>query len=174
MKNATETTPRLYVGTYAKYNSGSIFGAWIDLADYADADDFYAACKELHKDEDDPELMFQDYEGFPERLYGESGGVSEIYEYLDLVADMSDDEKSAFEEYIDDGNGVDVDDFRDAWCGKYGDMKAYAEELADELGYYDAMEKAGMSELYFDIDAFARDVECDYWVSDTGNVFSRC
>jgi hypothetical protein len=30
-----EHTPRIYVGTYAKYNAGSIAGAWLDLDDYA-------------------------------------------------------------------------------------------------------------------------------------------
>ena len=29
--------PRIYVGTYAKYNAGSIAGQWLDLEDYATA-----------------------------------------------------------------------------------------------------------------------------------------
>lgn len=68
---------KLYVGTYAKYNAGSIGGAWIDLDKYKGADDFIAACRRLHKDEADPELMFQDVETDPgcdwqEGLYSES------------------------------------------------------------------------------------------------------
>src|SRR5690349_16831915 len=62
-EKASSTAPRVYVGTYAKYNNGSIAGAWLDLEDYADKDSFLAACAELHKDEDDPEFMFQDFEG---------------------------------------------------------------------------------------------------------------
>ncbi|HMP91047.1 MAG TPA: antirestriction protein ArdA, partial [Kiritimatiellia bacterium] len=62
--NTTTNTPRVYVGTYAKYNDGSIAGEWIDLEGH-DADSFRDACLELHKDEADPELMFQDFEGFP-------------------------------------------------------------------------------------------------------------
>jgi len=50
---------RIYVGTYAKYNAGSIKGAWLDLEDYSDRDAFLEACRELHKDEQDPEFMFQ-------------------------------------------------------------------------------------------------------------------
>ena len=60
------TTPSIYVGTYAKYNNGSIFGAWLDLTEYDDAEDFYKACAELHKDEQDPEFMFHS-------LYGQRG-----------------------------------------------------------------------------------------------------
>lgn len=26
---------RVYVGTYGKFNNGSLFGAWLDLSDYA-------------------------------------------------------------------------------------------------------------------------------------------
>jgi len=53
----TDVQPRIYVGTYAKYNSGSIKGQWLNLKDYSDKDDFLAACRELHKDESDPEFM---------------------------------------------------------------------------------------------------------------------
>lgn len=33
-------TPKVYVGTYAKYNNGDISGEWLDLTDYVDYDDF--------------------------------------------------------------------------------------------------------------------------------------
>lgn len=35
---STTTTARVYVSTYAKYNSGSIQGAWLDLEDEWAAD----------------------------------------------------------------------------------------------------------------------------------------
>ena len=34
------TEYRVYVGTYAKYNGGSLEGKWLDLEDYADKDEF--------------------------------------------------------------------------------------------------------------------------------------
>ena len=40
-------TARIYVGTYAKYNNGSIAGAWLNLDDYSDKDAFLAACRKL-------------------------------------------------------------------------------------------------------------------------------
>ena len=33
-KMNTQSTARVYVGTYEKYNNGSIAGAWIDLEDH--------------------------------------------------------------------------------------------------------------------------------------------
>lgn len=59
---------RVYVGTYKKYNEGSINGGWLDLADYPKYGDFLAACRKLHKNERDPEFMIQDSEGFPDGL----------------------------------------------------------------------------------------------------------
>lgn len=59
---------RVYVGTYKKYNEGSINGGWLDLADYPKYGDFLAACRKLHKNERDPEFMIQDCEGFPDGL----------------------------------------------------------------------------------------------------------
>ena len=34
---------KVYVGTYAKYNNGSLSGAWLDLSDYSDKEEFYEA-----------------------------------------------------------------------------------------------------------------------------------
>ena len=73
MKTTALSEASVYVGTYGKYNNGSLFGAWLDLSDYADKEEFYEACRELHKDEEDAEFMFQDYENIPENLISESG-----------------------------------------------------------------------------------------------------
>ncbi|MFT2869362.1 antirestriction protein ArdA, partial [Escherichia coli] len=35
------TTPSVYVGTYHKYNCGSIAGAWLDLTDFDSSEEFY-------------------------------------------------------------------------------------------------------------------------------------
>lgn len=59
---------RVYVGTYGKYNSGSIAGAWIDLDKCATYADFLSKCRAVHKNERDPEFMIQDSEGFPDGM----------------------------------------------------------------------------------------------------------
>ena len=75
---------QVYVGTYTKYNNADLSGEWLDLEDYADYEDFIAACKELHKDEADPELMFQDFEGFPVEFYHESRIDPRVWDWLEL------------------------------------------------------------------------------------------
>lgn len=72
---------RIYVGTYGKYAAGSIAGGWLTLSDYANKAEFLAACRELHKDETDPEFMFQDANGVPSWLWGESFVSEDIWRY---------------------------------------------------------------------------------------------
>ena len=36
MEATTLSAASVYVGTYAKYNNGSLSGAWLNLSDYSD------------------------------------------------------------------------------------------------------------------------------------------
>lgn len=58
--------PSVYIGTYWKYNMGSLDGEWVTLTDFKIYKDFVNKCKEIHKDEIDPEFMIQDYECLPD------------------------------------------------------------------------------------------------------------
>jgi antirestriction protein len=132
MKTQATTTPRLYVGTYAKYNNGSIKGDWLELENYSDREAFLEAARELHSDESDPELMFQDYESFPACWYSESSAPPDIFwEWLEL----EENERLAFGAYADNmGGEVSIDDFRDAYCGEWDDGATYAESTAEDCG----------------------------------------
>ena len=126
------TDARIYCGTFAKYASGSIKGAWLTLADYADREEFLEACRELHADERDPELMFQDFEGFPRAWYCESSAPPAIlWEYLEL----EEEEAEAFAAYAENiGSGATIAGFRDAYVGKWPSVEDYAQESTD--GHY--------------------------------------
>ena len=129
---STTTDARLYVGTYAKYNNGNLAGAWLNLADYADQDEFLTAAREVHADEADPELMFQDFEDFPRAWYAESSAPPAIlWEWLEL----SEAEQLAFGAYADHmGGEVTVDDFRESWQGQWDRGADFAEHIADDCG----------------------------------------
>ena len=131
MKTNT-TNPRLYVGTYAKYNAGSIAGEWLDLEDYSSPAEFMEAAAAVHSDESDPELMFQDFEGFPKCWYSESGAPPEIiWEWLEL----DETERAAFGIYAANFHGAGtVDDFRDAYCGTWESEADFAEQTAEDCG----------------------------------------
>lgn len=174
MENISEA--RIYVGTYAKYNGGSIFGKWLDLSDYSDKEEFYEACRELHKDEQDPEFMFQDWEYIPSDFIGESWLADNIFEIIEAIDELDDDKKAAFEVWLNHGSHdittKDIADlirsFEDDFQGAYNDEEDYAYEIVDEC--YDLPEFA---KTYFDYAKFARDLFMgDYWFED-GYVF-RC
>lgn len=82
-------TASIYCGTYAKHNNGSLYGKWLNLADYSDYEDLLKAMRELHGDEDDPEFMLQDHENCElfEKLglIGENFLSPEIYEIAEQI-----------------------------------------------------------------------------------------
>ena len=154
---------KIYVGTYGKYNAGSLFGKWLDLTDYSDKEEFYEACKELHQKEYDPEYMFQDYDGvlhkLPKCWLSESHISDEIFEFIEAFGD--DEEKGeAFLNWVSStGYKGDfsylITTFEEAYEGKYDSAKAYAEYLTDETGMLDKM---GDLSYYFNYDAYTRDL----------------
>lgn len=131
-KITATVAPAVYVGTYGKYNEGSIKGKWLKLEDYASYDDFIEAAKELHKDEADPELMFQDYEGFPKRYYGESSLDKDLWDWLAL----DEDDREMLEIYIDEVNDdkATIEQAKDAFIGKYNSESDWASEFIDDMG----------------------------------------
>jgi antirestriction protein len=129
---ATQTTePRIYVGTYAKYNSGSIAGKWMSLEGH-DKDSFLEACAELHSDEADPEFMFQDFEGFPREFYGESGLSEELWDWLAL----DEEDRELLARYCDaiGCEGLTIEDAREAFRCIADSEADFAQDLAEECG----------------------------------------
>lgn len=169
---AEKVVPRIYVGTYQKYSGGSIAGAWIDLSEFDSYEELEQRCKELHADELDPEYMVQDFEGYPKAMYHESGlPTEEEFSFIKELAELDSDEYEAYSEYAGHmGNLPTVEDFREAYQGETSERE-FAVQLADELGYYDAMKKAGINAAYFDDEAFARDLFCGDYFSTGGYIF---
>lgn len=143
-KSPCDGEPSVYCGTYGKYNNGSLYGLWIDLsrffakakrqADNDDYDDFIRFCKAILADEDDPELMFQDYEGFllrkrqaddPRQWYGESGfdedDFDHIKEYWDLCDKYDQDAVDDYMEFHDE-----LDSFEEAYCGNWDSEEEFS------------------------------------------------
>lgn len=165
--------PALYVGTYHKYNCGSLFGMWLDLTKFDSLEEFYNACRYLHKDEDDPEFMFQDYSGFPEAWYSECSMGEAKFNLIQQYADLDDDEKDAFKAYCECKSvGLDedvFDNFRDAYEGEFDSEEEFAEHVVDECGMLDSMPEN--IQMYFDYEAYARDLFLNDFTFWNGYVF---
>ena len=162
----------IYVGTFGKYASGSLAGAWLNVADYADEEAFFAACKELHKDEEAPEFMFQDFENVPKGMAGECWVNSELFEMAAALADMDESEAEAYGIFCDyQGTGADLslEHFRDCYMGEYDSEEDFAEQFADDCGYLSQI--PDNLRYYFDFEKFARDLFLDGFYFDAGHVF---
>lgn len=135
---------KVYVGTYAKYNNGSLYGKWIDLTDYSNFEEFYQACKELHADEADPEFMFQDtsfdpeLDAFCEKFVSEYRIEPELWEAFELDEKELSQVSAVWDEYNDSLSISEaLKKARDAYLGHYSSLEEYVEELLrDELSYY--------------------------------------
>jgi len=167
---------RVYVGTYRKYNEGSIFGKWLTLSDYTDKEEFYAACHELHSDEQDPEFMFQDYEDIPQALISESFISDKIFEIIEAWENMEESQKEPFQIWCNNRNrslsDEDIDDliraFERDYIGPYDSEEDFARELIE-----DRTDLPDFAKQYFDYEAYANDLFCDgYWYQD-GHVFDN-
>lgn len=150
---------KLYVGTYGKYNAGSIEGAWLSLLDYETLEDFFAACRELHKDESDPEFMFQDFDGEDFGLYSEYGVSDKLFALVHAVSDStwSEDVISAYVSIFD----PDLDDIEDLdnvisnrYFGEFESNYDLGVYLIDECGCLNVPEDV---KPYIDYEAYGRD-----------------
>lgn len=101
MKQLDIRRAKVYCSTYKKYNSGNLGGAWIKLANYSRAKEFYTKCAEIHKDEAEPEYMFQDAEHLPPELYCEDSVYSEYWAVINEIKTWSPEKEEAYCNYLD-------------------------------------------------------------------------
>lgn len=162
-------TPAVYVGTYRKYNNGSLNGMWVDISSFDSHREFIEFCLNLHADEDDPELMFQDYENFPRELYSESCLDEDTFDTIIKYANHSD--RDAVDAFLSCYGISDIDKFEEAYQGQFYSEEDFARHIVDEC--YDLDKMLGNLASYFDYDAFARDLFISDYYFDNGYVFRR-
>ena len=169
-KSDCSGNPSIYCGTYGKYSGEKgICGLWIDLTKFYDYDDFIEFCQAIHADEEDPELMAQDYEGFPRQWYNE-GFMSEddfdnILEYSDMCDKHGQEAVDDYMEFHDE-----LDNFEEAYCGEWDSEEDFARHIVEEC--YDLERSMGDLARYFDYEAFGRDLFMyDYSMGANNNVF---
>ena len=162
---------KIYVNTYQKYNLGYLSGgAWLDVTDYDNADEFYAACRKLHKDEVNPEFMFQstnDETGLLDSLYSESLIPPILWDILD---EIEEDNLEAFAAFVSHFGEPDIDRFGESFHGFYDSELEFAEELFDTIHLGEIPEHL---HYFIDYKKFSRDIFIDDYIFINGWVFNR-
>lgn len=159
---------KVYVGTYAKYNQGSLKGAWLDLANYSDKDAFIEACNALHNDEADPELMFQDHEEIPKGMIGESFISDDVWEWLE----MDDSDKELLILYRENiYEKADLDTAKEAFRGTADNAAAFAEQLLEDDGTLSQVPEC--LKYHIDFQSYADELDTSGWyfISHNGEVW---
>lgn len=158
----------IYVGTYAKYNSGSIKGAWLKLADYPSQEELGEAMAKIHADEHDPEYMIQDWEGFPEGMCSEYGIADEFWELLEAMEQAPHLDADVWVAGAE--LGIDPADIPDMYQGHWNSDREFAMDLAEDIGALD--ENLSWPHSCIDWDRAARELMFDFQEHE-GHYFSR-
>ncbi len=116
-----------YVGTYAKYNEGSLDGVWMGLDGYEDAEYLLDCMRGMHEDEADPELMLQDWniklDGLCASDLGECPDADTLQFLLDMLQAEEDERELAL-------------DYLSARGDKLSDYTDFADLLSQEQDAY--------------------------------------
>ena len=162
------TTPRAWVGCLSCYNSGSLFGKWIDGTECEDLESAgiatmetvgeYSAyrCVKCFGDE----FSVMDHENFLGLIKGECS-TTEAAEAARELENISDDEREIVAAWIGNGMESDLETMRECYAGEFSSDEDFAEDYLESTGML--LEIPESLRYYFDISAFARDLMNDYF-----------
>jgi len=157
-KNTTQEEQQMeaYISTYGLYNTGSPKGDWFDLDLYDDQEELDDALEVFFDGiDDDPEYMYQDFEGFPDSYYNESGLSSEFWEYKEMVNDGVDKDMLAAGAEL----GIPLGSIQDAYRGEFDTVAEFANDWLDGTGELD---DDSVLARYFDYEKYGRDLAMDF------------
>ena len=158
-----EVVPRIYVASLSDYNDGRLVGRWLDASvpvdDLAEGIQAMLAASPSSGAE---EWAIQDYEGFgPLRL--------DEYESMETVSEVARGIAThgpAFAHWAALVGSHDVqalERFEDAYLGYWDSIETYADQLLDDLGLPEVLERSLPDSLQpyvtIDVEGFARDLE---------------
>lgn len=140
-ERATHPSPRIWIGSLADYNAGTLTGEWTDAA-VPDEELIETAQRILARSEDPAaeEWAIFDHEGF-------GSWTPDMYEDLSRVAAVARgirEHGPAFAAWADlhDADYDMLASFADAYLGEYDSPEAWAEMMLDDLGAREEIDRA--------------------------------
>jgi antirestriction protein len=162
-------SPRIYVASLSDYNAGKLHGVWIDLDEATTADEVWEQINEMLATGEPgaEEWAIHDHEGFDNLISEHENSIEFVVALAAALSEYGD----AFRAYLENDSSRELSDalsgFQEDYQGEFRSEQDFAESLADDMGWYRAMEAAGINPSYFDEEAFCRDLFCgDYWSAD--------
>jgi antirestriction protein len=175
-KNKTMEAIKIYVGTYYKYNCGSIAGDWVDVT-ILTKEEFLDMCETLHNEEKDPEFMYQDWEcpNFLNEYISESGIDSKFWDIKEELQNLDDSEVEALNAYIKAGFDFDINEFRDRFfchIDDYNVNRAFGDYMLEEMGEMEQIPQH--LRYYIDSELYGRDLLISDFTEFEGYIFRNC
>ncbi|MBQ9339663.1 MAG: antirestriction protein ArdA [Paludibacteraceae bacterium] len=93
-------------------------------------------CNRLHADEIEPELMYQDFEHYPEQWYCEGSMGESTFDKIKEYAAHGEERREAYEAYLSYWDEGTLENFEERYEGKYNSPEDFAENLCEECGYF--------------------------------------
>jgi antirestriction protein len=158
--------PQVWVGSWADYNNGILHGEWIDADQHpvelqADIDAMLTASPTaLRTGLPSEEWGVFDYDGFGSLRLGEQPSLEDV----SVVARGITEHGPAYAAYLAVHEGEELPtDFEASYLGHYDSADAYVEQLVEDLGYDQLLDRAlpdGLAPyVHIDIAGLARDLQ---------------
>ena len=159
-----QRNPRVWIGSLADYNNGTLHGDWVDAA--VDEEELIAAAQRILATSEEPdaeEYAIFDYDDFGDFKV-------EQYEQLTIVAKVArgiQEHGDAFAAWaqLHDADPDMLDAFEDSYLGEYDSPEEWAREIADESNIEQRIKETFgeslASYIRFDAAQFAQDA----WLS---------
>ena len=164
---------KIYVADLAEYNAGNLYGKWLDLDDFNDADELKEAVYAVPKvnpysnGKERNEFAVHDYDldFTPDPNFGEYPDLEDVFRYHELCNEHGE----AFAVWFNLYNGRYLDrdrwedKFQDAYYGEYEDYTDLAEHMVEEGLFGEIPESIA---CYIDYEKIGRDLKMDYTIDD--------
>lgn len=161
----TVDTPRIWAASLLDYNNGYLHGRWIDATQ--DPDDIQAEITAMLAEspttaqtgQPAEEWAIHDFDGFGDLRIDEHESIS----YIAKVAAGITEHGLAFAAYADVMQDEDaLAGFEDSYLGHYDSTEAYAQQMVDDLGYDELLNRAVPESfrayVRIDVEQLARDL----------------
>lgn len=166
----------VYVANRALYENGTDNGFWVDITDFYDKDEFLEDVTVKLGVLDEKGLIYIDWDEQANKFINESVIYDSIFELVNYLNENKHLEAPIFK-YIEnlwsgniDNFSAFIESFECLYRGEYDSEKDFAYEVFDQ---FDHKGVPDIYTMYFDVDAFSRDIFINDYVFCDGYVFDR-
>ncbi len=166
-------SPRIYVACLAAYNNAKLHGKWIDADQSPEAiQEEITAMLKASPEPGAEEFAIHDFEEFGGIEIGEFTSIKEVAAIAEFLSKHGGPGAAWYGNQTRDLDDNLSEQFQDEYQGEWDSLEAYAENLLEDTGAL--AEIPEYLRPYFDVEAFARDMELsgDVWtVQCSGGIY---